>query len=304
MPMRYFLEVSRTGSVNQAASRLCVAASAVSRQLAKLEDGLGTQLFERRRTGMELTAAGLRLAGHLSTAVLDAEYVMEQVRDLGSQTAGRVRVCCAEGLAAGFMPNVMREYREAQPTSQVELSVVAPAEMARLLLRGDADIAIQFVTAPQPGLQVEYSAPSPVLAVMSPDHPLARLRLVQVSDAVQYPLLLGSQGGTARQLFDMACAAQGLRYQPVFVSNFSSVMLPMLRSPDLLLAGQITVAHLIDAKTLVARPFSDSLLAQRRLQVLSLEGRSLPPPVRSFLDRIDMTMKALARRKLGRALRR
>lgn len=41
LPLRYFFEVARTGSVNQAAQRLHVAASAVSRQLAKLEDSVG-----------------------------------------------------------------------------------------------------------------------------------------------------------------------------------------------------------------------------------------------------------------------
>ena len=45
LPLRYFSEVARTGSVNQAAQRLHVAASAVSRQLAKLDDSVGVPLF-------------------------------------------------------------------------------------------------------------------------------------------------------------------------------------------------------------------------------------------------------------------
>ena len=51
LPLRYFLQVARTGSVNQAAQRLHVAASAVSRQLGKLEDSLGVALFERQAPG-------------------------------------------------------------------------------------------------------------------------------------------------------------------------------------------------------------------------------------------------------------
>lgn len=304
IPMRYFLEVARTGSVNQAAARLFVASSAVSRQVAKLEDGIGTPLFQRQRSGMALTAAGLRLAGHLNAAVSDTEYVLEQVRDLGAEAAGRVRVCCAEGLAAGFMPNVLRHYRDVQPATQIELMVVAPDEMRQLVLRGDADIAIKFATAPEPGIRVEHSTPSPVLAVMSPDHPLARMRSVGVADAVKFPLLLGASGGSARMLFDMACAAQGVQYRPVFASNFSSVILPILRSPDLLLAGQITVAHLIESRTVVARPFTDRLLDQRSLQVLSLEGRTLSPSVRLFVDHVEKATKSVARRRLGRAMRR
>lgn len=303
MPMRYFLEVAQTGSVNQAAVRLYVAASAVSRQIAKLEDGLGTPLFERRRSGMALTVAGERLAGHLRNTVLDAEQVLEQVRHLGGQAAGRVRVCCTEGFAGGFMPTLMRAFQALQPASQIELHVGSPDEVSQLLLRGEADIGLKYVVAPEPGLRVEHAASAPVLAVMSPDHPLARRRSVELADVVRHPLLVGSRGVTARQLFDLACSAQGLQYRPVFVSNFSSVMLPLLRSPDILLSGQLTVAHLIEAGTAVARPFADPMLAQRRLQALSLDGRTLSPLARAFVQQLVATMNAVARRKLGRARR-
>ncbi len=303
MPMRYFMEVAQTGSVNQAAARLYVAASAVSRQITKLEDGLGTPLFERRRSGMTLTAAGERLAGHLRNTVLDAEQVLEQVRHLGGQAAGRVRVCCTEGFAGGFMPTLMRAFQAAQPASQIELHVGSPDEVSQLLLRGEADIGLKYVVAPEPGLRVEHAAPAPVLAVMSPDHPLARQRSVELADVVRHPLLVGSRGVTARQLFDLACSAQGLQYRPVFVSNFSSVMLPLLRSPDILLSGHLTVAHLIEAGTAVARPFADPMLAQRRLQALSLEGRTLSPLARAFVQQLVATMNAVARRRLGRAKR-
>src|SRR5689334_14869492 len=68
IPMRHFLEVARSGSVSQAAARLFVASSAVSRQITKLEDSLGTPLFERHARGMALNAAGERLAAHLRNA--------------------------------------------------------------------------------------------------------------------------------------------------------------------------------------------------------------------------------------------
>ena len=174
IPMRHFLEVARSGSVNQAAARLFVAASAVSRQIAKLEDGLGTALFERSARGMTLTAAGQRLAAHLRNAVLDAEQVIEQVRDLGGQQAGRIRMACTEGFASHFMPAVVGEFRDANPGSQIELHVGAPDEVSLLLARGETDIVLKYVVAPEPGLKIEHAAPAPVHAVLRPDHPLAR----------------------------------------------------------------------------------------------------------------------------------
>ncbi len=285
-PMRHFLEVAQAGSVHRAATRLFVAPSAVSRQIAKLEDGLGTPLFERQSRGMVLTAAGQRLAGHLRHVVLDAEQVLDQVRHLGRQSAARVRVCCTEGFASGFMPAFMQAFMADTPGSQIELLVGSPDEVAGWVLRGDADIGLKYAVAPEPGLRVAHAAQAPVMAVMAPDHPLAGRSVVTLPEVVGYPLLVGSQGMTARQLFDLACSARGLRYTPVFVSNFSSVMLPLLRSPQVLLSGLLTVHHLLSAGQAVVRPFDEPVLTQRRLLVLALEGRTLSGPVAACIERM------------------
>ncbi|MFT4266019.1 MAG: LysR family transcriptional regulator [Xenophilus sp.] len=303
LSMRYFLEVAQAGSVNQAAARLFVAASAVSRQIARLEDGLGAPLFERQRSGMTLTAAGQRLAGHLRNAVLDADQVMAEVRQKAGQAAGRVRVCCTEGFAGAFLPAQVREFQAAQPAAAIELHVGAPDEVSQRLLRGESDIGLKYVVAPEPGLRVVHAAPAPVLAVMRPAHPLARRRTLPLADVVQHPLLVGSPGVTARQLLDLACSTQGLRYRPLFTSNFSSVMLPLLRPSDVLLSGLLTVAHLIEAGEVVARPFEEPVLQERRLQVLALEGRTLSEPVQSFAGRLITAAGTVGKRRLGRAQR-
>ena len=55
LALRYFVEVARTGSISDASARLHVAVSAISRQIAKLENETGAPLFERRPRGMALS---------------------------------------------------------------------------------------------------------------------------------------------------------------------------------------------------------------------------------------------------------
>ena len=47
--LRYFVEVAQAGSLSGASERLHVAVSAISRQIAKLEEQAGAPLFERAR---------------------------------------------------------------------------------------------------------------------------------------------------------------------------------------------------------------------------------------------------------------
>ena len=284
--VRYFLEVARTGSVSQAAAQLHVAASAVSRQVGKLEDQLGCALFERRARGMVPTDAGERLMAYARAGSDDAERVMEQVRGLAGYSARRVRVACTEGFATGFMPEVMTGFRRRHPEVLIELSVGSPESVSRLLLQGETDVALKYTMAPEKGMTVRHAATAPMYALMLPTHPLARARAVTVADVVKYPLGISAKGMTGRQLFDMVASVQGLQYQASVVSNFSSALLPSTRGDDIMLSGYLTAAHLIRQGQLVAVPFAEPQLNQRVLQVLSLHGQTLAPLVSAFMGQL------------------
>lgn len=300
LPMRYFLEVARSGSVNQAAQRLHVAASAVSRQLAKLEDALALALFERQARGMVLTAAGERLLAHVSAGADDAQQLVEQLRGLASQEQQRVRLACTEGFAAGFMPLVMAGFRREHPQLQLQLRVALPDEVHGLVLRGEVDLALKYSVAPEKGVQVLHAALAPVYAIMAAGHPLARQRSVSVAEVVRHPLLMGSASITSRQLFDLSCSMQGLQYQPAVVSNFSSALLPLIGERDIVLASYLTAARWVEAGQLAARPFDEPQLQQRRLQLLALEGRVLPPLAQQFAQALVAAIEQYGKRRLGR----
>lgn len=300
LPLRYFLEVARTGSVNQAAQRLHVAASAVSRQLGKLEDSLGVALFDRQARGMVLTEAGARLLAHATAHDAQATELLGQLHGLSAQQAVRVRVACTEGFAASFMPLVMTAFRQTHPQVQLQLRVDVPQEVSALVQRGDVDLALKYSMAPEKGLQVLHSAIAPIYAIMPTQHPLARQRSVTVADVVRYPLLLGAVNTTGRQLFDLSCAVQGLRYQPSVESNFSSALLPLLSGQDVVLASYLTAARWVESGLLTARPFDEVQLQQRRLQVLAVEGRSPSALVQQFTQALVAAIEQYGKRKVGR----
>ncbi|MER9146943.1 LysR family transcriptional regulator, partial [Mesorhizobium sp. M0871] len=59
--LRYFVGVVEAGSFTKAAATLNVAQSALSLHVRQLEEGFGTQLLVRGRTGVSLTASGDKL---------------------------------------------------------------------------------------------------------------------------------------------------------------------------------------------------------------------------------------------------
>ena len=62
--LRIFLAVAQSASLTRAGKQLGLAQPSLSQQLARLEDSLGTRLFDRGRNRMELTDPGRVLLRH------------------------------------------------------------------------------------------------------------------------------------------------------------------------------------------------------------------------------------------------
>lgn len=142
--LRIFLALAQAPSARQAAERLGVNVSTISRKLAALEQALGARLVERHPEGMKLTKAG--------ADVVDAALQMnEYVRGLARRVAGAdrslvgtVRVAVPEILAhsvAEVLAGVLSEHRQLQ----VELSV---DDQLIDLSRHETDIAVRVSDMP------------------------------------------------------------------------------------------------------------------------------------------------------------
>lgn len=283
---RYFLAVARTGSVSQAAAQLHVAASAVSRQIAKLEDSLGCALFERQARGMALSSAGERLAAHLRTATLESERAIDEVRGLGGRQARRVRVACTDGLAGGFMAEAMAGFRAQHPDCTIQLQVLPPDGVSRSLLRGEADLGLKFSVAPEPGLKIEHQQAAPIMALAAPGHAVARRRQLAPEALVQHPLALPEVGTTVRQMLDLCCSLRGLHYRVAYTGNYATLLTLAAHGEVLTLSAFVSAAHAVRAGAVVALELDAPQFRQRSLQLLSLQGQTLHPLAQRMRDHL------------------
>jgi DNA-binding transcriptional LysR family regulator len=285
--LRYFLEVVRCGSISKASQRLNVATSAISRQIADLEEGLDTVLFERRPRGMVPSAAGEVLAAHARQSSLEADRVVADILALQGLRRGRVSIASSEGFAIEFLPQVIAGFQQTYPEILFQLSVSAPAEVPRRVLDGDADIGITFSRKPQKDIKVEHRQSAPVMAVMHKGHPLARLKKVSLAQLKAYPLALPDSDTTLRQLFDIACSRQQMLMEPVLTSNYIGTLLNFVTfSGGISIAGEVSMRHRVAQGTLVLIPIRGQGMDGRNIELQTLAGRTLPRLVQTFLDHL------------------
>jgi DNA-binding transcriptional LysR family regulator len=283
--LRYFLEVARSGSLSKASERLYVAVSALSRQVAKLEEEVGAVLFERRPRGMVLSEAGRLLSEQARRSLLDAERVTEEIRGLSNGGRATIRLASSEGVAPQFLPQVFARFLRTHPATHFQLDVSAPSVATQRVREGTADIAVCFSIAPEKDINVLYSQRAPIFALVRRDHPLGARESVSLADLMPWPLAIDHQGVTIRQLFDISCSLEGLIFEPVFVSNYHAALQSFVLQTDAVtLTGFLTVRSRLDVDGLAAVPIRNPELHQRTLQIQTMAGRTLPNVVQAFIE--------------------
>jgi DNA-binding transcriptional LysR family regulator len=283
--LRYFLEVVRSGSLSKASGNLYVAVSALSRQIAKLEEEVGAALFERRPRGMVLSDAGRLLADYARRSVLDTERVTEEIRGLSNGGRATIRVASSEGVAPHFLPRVFARFLSTHPATHFQLDVSAPSVATQRVRDGSVDIAVCFSMAPERDINVVHSQRAPIFALVRRDHPLATRESVALADLQPWPLAINGPGVTIRQLFDIACSLEGLVFDPVFVSNYHAALHSFVLQTDAVtITGLLTVRGRLEADGFAAIPISNPELHQRSLQVQTMAGRTLPRVMQAFVE--------------------
>lgn len=144
--LQYVLAVARSGSALGAARRLGVNQTTVLRRLDALDAAVGAPLFQRRRSGQTLTAAG-RLAVEAAERMENEAQVFKDALAAQQRTLrGSVRLTTSETLANRLVTPCLRAFQREHPGIQIELIT---ADERLDIARGEADVALRASSRPE-----------------------------------------------------------------------------------------------------------------------------------------------------------
>jgi DNA-binding transcriptional LysR family regulator len=223
--LTYVDEVARTGSIRKAASRLNVAASAISRQILALEIQLGTPLFQRLPKRLILTAAGEVLIGHIRQTLKELTRAQAKIEELKGLRRGEISVAMMSGLASNLVPGTAKQFRLANPRVKMILTLYNTGEeIQSAVATGEADLGIGFDFTKDSNLKVLARAAGKLGAVMAPSHPLARRASIRLGDCIDYPLVIADASSAIRPYLNAAFSRVSLDPQPIIETNAIEIM--------------------------------------------------------------------------------
>jgi DNA-binding transcriptional LysR family regulator len=165
--LRVFLAVAKTKSFNRAAEITNTSQPTVSRQVKRLQDVVGSQLFIPTPRGVKLTQKGEALARALSRLDHTLYSITSDLRAEANEAEGVVRVSITDGLNALFAAPALVQFSEQYPKIQVHLKT--PLNHINLH-ENQTDMMIGFVPSVSSDIQFRKLGQIHFIPVASKDY--------------------------------------------------------------------------------------------------------------------------------------
>jgi DNA-binding transcriptional LysR family regulator len=190
--LRYFSEIVESGSAVAAASRLHVAPTALSMQLAQLEEELGGELFDRARRPMELTALGRYFHPRAKALLAEAKHLQEEACSVAAGRSGVLAVGYTRSTIFSILPKAIRVFRTSHPEVKIELISLLSEHQHPALQTGRIQVGVSRYlgpVAPIEGLKFAPLLDDPFVVALPVTHRLAKRKSLQPADLDQVGLI-------------------------------------------------------------------------------------------------------------------
>jgi DNA-binding transcriptional LysR family regulator len=206
--LRSFIEVMRQGGFTQAANTLHISQSAVSKQVAQLEQSLGVPLLHRLGSQLRLTAAGSVVLQRAEEMLLLRNELLSELDDLSHLVRGELRLGLPLLGGDALFTRPFAEYRRRYPNINIQLLEGGSRNIEQAVLSGELEIG-GSLTPTNPDLAYLPFCNEPLDALLPADHPLANAGQIELAQLADTPFLLYQRSFMLNDRLLQACQQAG-----------------------------------------------------------------------------------------------
>lgn len=284
--MRTFAEVAHEGSFSKAGGKLLRSQSAVSLQVAKLEECVGRRLLDRTTKRVELTEAGRILLGYLEQTEALLAQATRELEDLDQLERGRLVLCTSDTTGCYRLPAVLQRYREEHPGIEIEIRNATSPRSIEAVLEHEVDLGIVTLRDLPDGLDVTPLFARHDVLICHPEHRLARRKRLLLKDLEGEPLILLDQNCSSRRLLDALCRDARVALRIAMELSSIEVIKRFVRiDAGLSVVPAVAIEEEVAAGSLVAVELRDFASVHKvQMGVIQKQGRYQSLAARSFLE--------------------
>ena len=248
--LRYVVAVARERHFGRAADACFVSQPTLSVAIKKLEEELGTQIFERRTNDVTMTTAGERIVGQAQRTLDEAGRIKEIARQGKDPLSGPLRLGVIYTIGPYLLPALVRQLLKDAPQMPLLLTENFTVKLVDLLKNGEIDVAIMALPLPEAGLVLQPVYDEPFVVAVPRLHPWSKRKAIPSEDLKKETMLLLGTGHCFRdqilevcpELSRFSSSAEGIQktfegssletIRHMVGSGLGVTVLPMTSIPD------------------------------------------------------------------------
>jgi len=278
-----FIEVARLSSFSRAAEKRFRTQPAISSQIRSLEEDVGARLLDRSGGKVSLTASG-KLFLKFAEETLDArKAATTAIAETERVPRGEIVVGANEGTCLHILPEVFAHFKKQYPDVSVNIRRADYSKVLESVIDNSVDFGVVSLPVTDNRLTAVLIHRDDLVLIVTPRHPLAKLKSASAVDIAQYPLVMPKVGHT-RDALDQLFHERKLK--PRYAMELdSSELLKRFVAADVGVGfiSRSNVQEDLKANVLTAVPLADVQI-RRDLALVFRKDKALSRAALAFID--------------------
>lgn len=203
--LRYIVAVARERHFGHAAEACFVSQPTLSVAVKKLEEELGTALFERSQSEVTVTPLGAEVVALAQRVLEQAGAIKELVKQRRDPLAGQLRLGVIYSIAPYLLPALVPRMIKTVPGMPLVIEENFTHRLLEMLKSGDIDVAILAQPFSEPGIMMQAVYDEPFMVAVPAGHPWAERKSIAAADLKNETMLLLGSGHCLRDQVLQVC---------------------------------------------------------------------------------------------------
>jgi LysR family hydrogen peroxide-inducible transcriptional activator len=202
---RYIVALSQEGNFSRAAERCSVSQPTLSVAIARLEDELGVQLFERGKGFVSPSAVGMRVVEQAQLALREADKVKQIALCGRDQLEGPLRLGVIHTIGPYLLPQLIHALKAVAPTMPLVIEENMTSNLDNMLRDNALDVAIIALPFEVPGVLTRALYDEAFKVIVPRGHPWESKEFITPEEVAGDEVLLLKAGNCFRDQVLGAC---------------------------------------------------------------------------------------------------
>jgi DNA-binding transcriptional LysR family regulator len=262
--LKTFQEVVRLGSFSEVAKNTGISQPAVSFQIQKLEQELGTRLIDRSRRDITLTAAGKRLLSFAESIEGERGQLQHDLEQLRDEVSGELLITASTIPGEFLLPHLLAKFKRMHPAVMVQVDISDSLAVINGVRENRYELGFCGISPQGQELTSVKVAEDRIVLAVFPEHPFAQRDQISAGELAGEPLIFRENNSGTQRNLESYLSREGLdlkKLAPTLILGTSQAVVAAVEDG----AGIAFVSNLAIKKSLAL-----GLLKQVRIAGLDL----------------------------------